>query len=353
MIRSKRYKFVSSLVLTCICTASFGAEQNEFETQLKFGTNTRKSQLWISRRSNTPGRGPIKPSHVAVFHIRRPSLDMPIGPDGIQQILNTSTGKSLSERQREFLKVSDALTWWGIDTIRNHDTVLLYAVGEAEAVKTVRAYLEVAKRNVDAKRRECERFLSETKERLSEAEKGLPERRKKAAAAESDYRQVKDDRFSSLSYSEAYEQAKETTLQMDKMLDLLEIELAGIHEKLSAIDAYRHPENLPETIRRKRLPDGMILKLDQMFVEQTIELKSAEARKQAALNIRGRDKAFLDLSKRWNNLRSSVDRSEDDIRRFFADLRRIEKDLTNPSPDMLPPELYQDKVTIYPVLIND
>ncbi len=142
-------------------------------------------------------------------------------------------------------------------------------------------------------------------------------------------------------------------LEMDKMLDILEIELAGIREKMAVINEYlKTPQNAQDWARRNKMPDGMISKLDQMFIEQTIELKSTEAREQAAIKIRERDKAFADLFIEWKNLGGEVYKLKANLENAEKRVLEGEEMLTNPSPGWLPPEIYQDKVTIYPVIIK-
>ena len=350
MIRSRRTRLAISLIFACTAASMCGAEPNEPQVDLKFETNNEKSQLWIRRRPNELGRGPIKPTHVAVLYIRRPSQGFPKSQAQMMEILDTPSGKSLSEQQREFLTASDALGWWGIEDIQNHDMVLLYAVSEEDAKKTARAFLETAIEEVTTRKRGYEKRLNEMIAQISETEKQLPEKRKQAKEAESKYREIKNVRYSSLGDSEAYERAKETMFQMDKMLDVLEIELAGIREKLGAINEYRKtPQDAQDVMRRKSLPDGMMAKLEEMFVEQTIELKSAEARKQTALKIRDREKAFLDLFRQWDDLEAEIIRLSKSLDDLKTQKNQHEQYLARETPEMRPPDVYQNKVTIYPV----
>jgi hypothetical protein len=288
---------------------------------------------------------------VAIFHIRRPHVDMPSGYPGILQILKTSAGQTLSQQQQKFLMASDAITWWGIDEIKNHDTVLLYAVSEEDAKKMVQAYFEIHENETNARRQEYEQYVKDRKQEILEIKKVLPEKQKQADDMEPKYMELKKTRYFSLSDDEAYEKAKETMLEMDKMLDVLAIELAGIREKMSVINEYRKtPQDMQAIERRRQLPEGMLVKLEQMFVEQTIELKSAEAREQAAIKIRDRDKAFVDLFIQWKNLSGEVYKLKANLENAERRVKEIEERLINPEPYMLPPEIYQDKVTIYPVL---
>jgi hypothetical protein len=351
MIKLKKTQIIIVLISVCTCGLSPAAKPNEAKIELKFEIDNNKSNLWLSRRPDKQGQGPIKPTHVAILHIRRPHMDMPPGPDGVQQILKTSAGQSLSQQQRKFLTSSDAITWWGIEEIRNHDTVFLYAVSQEDAKKTVQAYLEIPTNKANARMQEGEKYLKDRKQEIIEIKKALPEKQKQADEMEPKYMEIKKTRYFSLSDDEAYEKAKETMLEMDKMLDILEIELTGIKEKMAVINEYRKtPQNAQEVSRRNRLTDEMIAKLDQMFIEQTIELKSAEAREKAAIKIRDRDKAFVDLFIQWRNLRGEVDNLKANLKSSEKRLQEMEVRLTNPTPDLLPPEIYQNKVTICPVL---
>ncbi len=346
MTRSKKQKFVLALISVCIFTPLLVARSTEYKMELQFEIDNKKSQLWLSSRLKQPGQGPVKPTHVAIFHIRQPHADMPSGLPGLLKILKTAAGQSLSEQQQKFLTASDAIIWWGIEDIKNHDTVFLYAVSQEDAKKMVQAYFEIHANYVNSRIQEYEQLIKDGKQKIIEIKKVLPEKQKRADEVGPKYREIKKTRYFSLSDDEAHEKAKETMLEMDKMLDILEIDLTGIKEKLSSIEKYRSTKRLQD----KRLSDEVVDKLDQMLVEQMIEFKSTEARKQAAIKIRDRDKAFVDLFTQWKNLSGEVHNLKSKIENNERRVQEIEVRLKNPEPYMLPPEIYQNKVTIYPVL---
>jgi hypothetical protein len=351
MIKLRKAQIIIILISVCTCGFLAAAEPNEAKTKLKFEIDNKRSQSWISSPPGKPGQGPIKPTHVAILHIRRPHMDMPTGHDGVLQILKTSAGQSLSQQQRKFLTASDAITWWGIEEIRNHDTAFLYAVSQEDAKKMVQAYLEIPTNEANETIQEYEKYIKDGKQEITEIKEVLPEKQKRADEMEPKFMEIKKKRYFSLSDDEAYEKAKETMLEMDKTLDVLTIELAGIREKMAVINEYRKtPQDAQAIQRRRQLPEGMLVKLEQMFVEQTIELKSAEAREQAAIKIRDRDKAFVDLFIQWKNLSGEVNNLKANLESSEKLVRKMEERLTNPEPYMLPPEIYQNKVTIYPVL---
>jgi len=341
------------LVSVCIFTPLLVARSGEYETKLKFEIDNKRSQLWLGSRPFNSGQGLVKPTHVAVLHIRRPHEDMPNSHEGILEILKTSAGKSLSQQQQKFMTASDAITWWGIDAIKNHDTVFLYAVSQEDAKKMVQAYFEIHANETNARIQEYEQYIKDKKQKIIEITKILPEKQKQADQIKPKYNEIKNSRYFSLSDVGAYEKAEENMLEMDKMLDILEIDLAGIRGKMSIINEYRKtPQDMQAIERRRQLPEGMLVKLEQMFVEQTIELKSAEARQQAATKIRDRDKTFIDMFNEWNNLEEQVYKLKANLESAEKQVKEIEERLTNPEPYMLPPVIYQNKVTIYPVQID-
>jgi len=353
MNRSRKFQLALALISVCIFTPLLFAGSGKYEMKLQFEIDPNRPQLWRGTHPDKSGQGPVKPTHVAIFHIRRPHVDMPSGYPGILQILKTAAGQSLSEQQQEFITASDAITWWGIDPIRNHDTVLLYAVSQEDAKKMAQAYFEIHENETNARRQEYEQYVKDRKQEIIEIKNVLPEKQKQADEVEPKYMETKKTHYFSLSDEEACKTAKETMLEMDKMLDILEIDLAGIREKMAILHEYRKtPQDTQAIERRRQLPEGMLVKLEQMFVEQTIELKSAEARKQAATRIRDRDKAFIDMFNKWSNLKGEVYKLKANLENAEKRVREIEERLTNPEPNMLPPEIYQNKVTIYPVQID-
>ncbi len=54
----------------------------------------------------------------------------------------------------------------------------------------------------------------------------------------------------------------------------------------------------------------------------------------------------------WSNLDSEVNRLNYDLESSENSLRDVEEILPNPVPEMLPPKVFQNKVTIYPVRLD-
>ncbi len=286
---------------------------------------------------------PFESTHFAVLFIRGDWVNRPT--KSVDEILATSAGRAMSQKQRDLVST---LPFRFIDfgrTIGNHTYFRLYGVSEDDTKKMVNAFIEILANKAN---KEVQHYLSEqqeTQEKIAEIRKELPEKQKQFKAAESKYKEIKNARYFPHNGAETYKKARETMFQMDKMLDTLEIEFAGIREKLEALESYRRTKRLPT----KEFSDETVDKLDQMFVEQMVELRGVEARKKAALRIRNREKTFLYFFSQWSNLDSEVNRLKQDLEISENNLRDVEKTLANPVPEILPPKVFQNKVTIYPV----
>lgn len=353
MIKSRKLRLVMALISVCTCGLVLGAEPNEAKIELKYEISD-DEQEWLI--TDTRGNivkdkvvaGLIKPTHVAELFIIA-------YPPSAEILLETSAGKNMSERQRRFLTTTagtiSMIGPYG-KSIRGYHHFRLYAISEDDAKKMAQAMLEYRANDLIADYESCLTQRKELEEKVADIKKELPEKQKQAKAAESKCMEIKDSRYFSLHESEAIKKAKETMLQMDKMLDVLEIELAGIREKLEAIEEYRKPKNLTDMLKYKRYPDEVMPKLDQMFVEQMIERRSVEARKKAALKIQSREKGFLDLFSQKSNLEAGVRTLKKSLNDSERRLDEIERVLSDMGPDMLVPKVFQNKVTIYPVREN-
>lgn len=355
MIKSRKLRFVMVLISICTCGLVLGAEPNEAKIELKYEISDDEQEWLITdKRGNIVKdkvvAGPIKPTHVAELFTNSylPSAEI---------LLNTSAGKNMSERQRRFLTTT-AGTISRIGPydkpIRGYRHFRLYAISEDDAKKMAQAMLEYQANELIADYERCLTQRKELEEKVADIKKELPEKQKQAKAAESKCMEIKDSRYFSLHDSEAIKKAKETMLQMDKMLDVLEIELAGILEKLKAIEWYRNSKNLIDMLKYRHFPDEIMSKLDQMFVEQMIERRSVEARKKAALKIQSREKGFLDLFSQKSSLEARVRTLRKSLNDSERRLDEIERFLSDMGPeDKLVPKVFQNKVTIYPVRVRE
>jgi chromosome segregation ATPase len=291
---------------------------------------------------------PADSTHCAFLFIRGRWNSQPIkDEDPVLAILSTNAARTMSPKQRELVST---LPFKFIDfgkTIGNHTYFRVYGVGEYDTQKMVKALIEALENKANKEVQHYLNKIKESKEKIAEIKQELPDKQKQLEEAELIYKKIKNARYSSsLDDLEVYTKAKETMFQMDKMLDSLEIELAGIQEKLKKIEQYQRRKYGENT---KNFSPETLDKLDQMYVEQMIELSSAKARQNTALKIRDQEKEFINLSDQWSNLQAEVNRLKRDLENSENNILTDEKILANPLPEMRPPKVYQNKVTIYPV----
>lgn len=344
----RRKNYILLMVSILAFGAALGAEPNEAkpaETDVRFVISSEEVG-WLSR-SNKPGVGPVKPTHVAQFFRKGSYPDNWYyfgDSEGMKRLFETSAGRTISAQQREFLLISDAFVKLGFgQTVRNHRHFRLYAVSQEDARKTAEALLEIWAHQANLRMQEIKNELREGEEKIAEAKRRLPEAEAKLETIAAEYQKAKKTTRPLSSDEEAAKQAKETILEMDKILDALSIEIAGIEAKLSAVDEYKS---------RKNISIESLAKLEQILSEQTIELAGALAKKEAALAIREREKEFYELAREWVSLEAKVKDLTESLPKWEQWQQNREELLANPSAGLLPPKLYEDKVTIYPVRVD-
>jgi predicted nucleic acid-binding Zn-ribbon protein len=339
MISSKNVQLVIIVIIACIIAPVLAAEPNEPnepKTEIKFKIDDSR-QKW--RIGSQPGRGPIKPAYVAEFFIKEyGNIPSESSYGNFDRLLQTEISKSMTSDQKEFIKTSSSYSTVFenlSDMPIGYLTIRLYAVSREDAKKMALAFIELLNERAKERIKHQEDGIRKIEERIAQAKKVLPEKQKQLKEIEQSYRSIKEATHQFSSDGEASRQAKTSIVEMDKTLNALDIELAGIREKLKAIEKYRSEANLRD-------------KLNEMYIELMIELSGLEARKKATEKIHRLEQEFLNLFNERDMLREEVNEldktSEIKIDYNWRD---------NPSPEMLPPKVYQDTVTIYPVLTND
>jgi hypothetical protein len=342
---------ISIVLLVSLATHSATAAQvepNDAPLKLKFETSA-EPRDWTVRGQKTEGGtwvlydnppGLIKPTHIAevVLHTEYPRSTSERGV--LEKIQDSPIAKKFSKAQQEFLKTGFAV-WVEEESRRipNHFSTWLYAASEDDAKLMASAYIDGLNAVVNQRLHEYKRHLHESQQKLEAAQKELPEKQAKLKACEEQYKPVREARHQFESDDEAAKSSQQTLTEMNRMLDTLEIELIGTSEKLNTIEKYRKGQ--------EKLSSQLYLKLDEMFIEQTIELGSIEARRHMAEQIRAKEQRFLGLLTDRSQLRRDVEDSKALISSLPELISHVTHELENPTPDMLPPKVYQDKVTVW------
>jgi len=353
MIKSRKHQLLIALILICTSVPALGVEPSETIMGLNFEISSEK-QKWQPRYSEID-EIPVKPTHDAELFLPDSEEYSPdSNPQRIMRMLKTSPGQSMSSDQHTFLSTSrarDAIAIMGRrgDKVPRHYQIRLYAVTEKDARKMAEAFIEALTDKAEKIRSYKDRIRGQqegifyTKEEILQTE----------ASAEAALANLRDEKNM---YYFSTDEAKQAVSELNKMLNNLDIELAGIQAKLLAVQEHRERQ---KSIRDKKLEEGIsregiLLKLEDMWIDLLIELKVAQARKDMAIQLRRQAEIFCkemntkkaEFQKEVNGLKMRLTRCEQDIHQY-------EEKLADADFEMLPPMVYQNKVTIYPVGTDD
>lgn len=127
---------------------------------------------------------------------------------------------------------------------------------------------------------------------------------------------------------------------MDKQGDTLDIELAGIRAKLEVIADY---------LSRADLANHIAERLEGLRIDQMIELSSIEARREAIEKIVSVEKEFCRLYWEHRRLQQTVPSLRSAIEKNRKRIEDMTTYLEHPTMDMAPPQVFNNKVIIYPI----
>ncbi len=367
MISLRKCQFLVVLIVVLACVPALCQEPNQPKTELKFEISSEK-QEWLTEESKkVVGELPIKPTHVGELFIWnlqrkgerardhrsgrtmtkfRPSVDFS-SHQVLRLILETSAGQSISEQQRELLRTGHAITTVGYfgDTVGNHFHFRCYAVSRDDTEKIVKALMEFLTNRNNEILQSVQNNKTLLEEKIIDCKDEISKKQDELKGIES-----KLDELGKTAHYLSPDEAEETVLELNKTLNALDVEVAGLQAKVSTI------ENYVEKYKSKKTVAGSqeaLAKLEQMLSEQAVELASALARKEAATKIRNQAEEFYNLHKQHAQLPEELKNLRKNLSRFESDLRDIKEMLFKPNPDMLPTKVYQNKVTIYPVRVEE
>ncbi|MFB0525387.1 MAG: hypothetical protein ACETVZ_07575 [Phycisphaerae bacterium] len=340
MMNLKRCQFLVGLIIVLVCVSALCQQPQQSETELRFEISSEEQQ-WIIEPP-APGKGPIRPTHVAVLFIRQPQY-MPIftKPPVIEEILGTTAGKLMSQKQRDFISAAKAFCQLSSPryAVPNHYHFRLYAVSEADARNMAQAFIEyltitsnAIREQLLTKKQGLQRQINTHKNKISETE------------AELKNVQTKLNELKGRIHYLTIDEAEQTVLELNKMLDALDVEIAGLQAKVSTIEKYRSDKKITN--------EDTLAKLEQMLSEQAVELAGALARKEASTRIRNQAEEFYNLRKQQISLPDTLIIWRKGLSSRERDLEQIQDRLIDSASNALPLKVYQNKVTIYPVRVE-
>jgi len=353
MIKSRKHQFVIAMILAFISFSALGVEPNLPKTQPRFEINSEEQQWQVE--GGKIGKGPIKPTHVAELFL--PYSDEYISKSNSQRImrmLKTAPGQSMSAEQRGFLSTAQAQDAVSIidryDTVRRHYKIHLYAMSEKDARKTAEAFIEALGDKAE-KIRSYKDHISSLQREIFQTKEWIFN---KEAEAEVELAKLRES-IKNVHYLST-DEAKQAISELNTMLNNLDIELAGMKAKLQAIQEHQERQ---KAIKDKKLEEGInregiLLKLEDMLIDLLIELKVAEARKKTAIQLRMQAEDFCkQMNTKKAEFQKDVNKYKMHVTMYEQEIHQFEEKLADPDMEMLPPKVYQNKVTIYPVRVED
>jgi uncharacterized coiled-coil protein SlyX len=339
---------------------TWASEPNDSGTPLKFEIkSTAIGPLSPRRAGERHEFGPWRPTYAAGIPFEGPTryLSRP-GSANMSSFLHsvlgevlgrvgTDTDGGLSTAQREFLRATQGLLdaerrggpvpqWYRPpDEPNSPRQLLLYAMTLEDAKAMAEAYarfvMEKWRSDVDERRER----IAQLERSIATAEKEMDELEKAIESSEQALIPMKRK----VPYRTEKE-AMEAIAELDRMLNAAQVDIAGIRSKIKAIQ---------EHLRTGKSPyDAAIqAKLQGMFVEESVALQGAEARKSMATQLRADANRFLDLKESLANaiekkgaLPAQMAKSRNETAKVRTSLESIRAEK---------PQLAEHTIAIYPV----
>lgn len=325
MITLKKMQLAIGLTLALTYASAIGSESDMPTIELEFVTRG-------SSETEFDKRPPIIPSYEAVFTVqwRFEQTNEPNASD----LLKTSAGKTLSALQRELLKTEQAFwldctvhkTPMGDDPPFGAATYVALAVSEEDAKKMAYALVEFLIRDEKAGTRRMKEkriqklseMQNEIRERIEKAKEEIERKGNEVPGAYQKYMDaVRNSPYSLHPSSRVPDEVRKTIFEMDKMLDVLNIEIAGIQSKLSAIKKYSSQSEVRDS-------ETLSTTLTEMAIRQEIELVGAESRRQAIMGVKRREEALYHQYEAFRDLKTEIGTLEYSVKRDEKELKRLD-----------------------------
>lgn len=356
MATTKQIRFSIALLLACASIATPGNESDQ-GGYLAAGLGFIKASHPTS--CSFEERPTIMPTYMATFTIRW-YFAPPADPNN-SDILGTSGIESVSALQRELLK--SAPEFW-LRTANISDaygeyckvptglrTYSLFAVTDLDAGIMAQVFVrwlaEDGTANAQGKMKEHIDTLPEIQQQLiteiAKAKENAHAKNKEMDPALRAYKEEVDHSpYALYPISDVPNEVRKSILDMEKMLNALEIEIAGIHSKLSAIKKYSTQKDVLDS-------ETLTIALKEMAIREDIELVGTESRRQATMDTMKRQKELYQLYTAFSVIKAEVETLEDSIKRNEKELEQVEKELSRGESGALPFSVENNKVTTRPI----
>jgi len=213
-------------------------------------------------------------------------------------------------------------------------SIVLYGVSEKDVRIMVKSLIKWANEQAEAELEKTKSDLENRRKQKTRIENLINRERKEKKEIEAKLPELKK----SVPY-QSIEDAHEIIQELNKVLQLGEVEIVGIEAKLSMI------KQQYEKIENQSISDFLF----QIRLTQEIELAGALARKNAAQSAHKKALDFSNLVEQAEALPQRLEFNQKRLIETQSKISRFENNLDNPPDGMKPIELADSKVTIYPI----
>jgi hypothetical protein len=360
------------LVLALLGPVAWAGEPNEIPIRLEFEISPTPLGPYPSLSRVATTLGPLavsKPAYAAAIPLMPPLEWLPSpARRTMSNFLGTGDARGqregyaeqqggLSVQQKTFLGAARSMMSYPTSNfVQNRpdpngpEHVLLYAMTLDDAKKMAQAYYRYARNEwwlgyVKRLNNEIQRFTqtaAQEQTKISEVEQLLATTQKSL-----------EDLGKIVPYRTESE-AQQAIGELDRVLNTAQVEIAGITAKIEAIQGYRQTrvgvardaQGRTVPVPQAATPPETTAKLNAMFIEESIALRGAQARKEMATRLREQANRFLDLKSTLTNAtaeRKTLSESLQSSQKELAD-RREKLEATLQQEPKIPA-----KIIIYPV----
>ncbi len=352
MIRTKISIAVFSLVTVLASTSMAGTEPNDANTPLTFEVSSIVlSAPHLRQVHRSPWNGMV--AYAAGIPSNRSQYFPKHGSNEIREVVQLARSLGISKEQQRFLELTDGgLQGYRVGGVDFHTPpnfytppddpnspqFLLYAVSLEDAKKMAEAYVRYAKGSCRDKVVSMQDELKKLSDELADEQRKLPEVIQSVEAAKKSFedlqRQVpyRDDK-----------QALDAAAELDKMLNMAQVDIAGIRARIETIQGYQKSRDNAIPSR----PLEFAPKLELMFIEEAVALQGAEARKRMATTLRKQADSYIDLKVAWQRTETERDRLTHYVSFLPNTIEAARQKLASEMEQE--PKIINNKVFIYPV----
>lgn len=340
MIRTRRSLPVFGLVTFLVCSAPAGTEPNDARAALTFEVASMElpaPQFVRVYASPLPSWKGTVTYAAGVMLNDTPYFLRPGGPY-VDSFIAWALNRDFSEEQRRFLARTHAELerprYYTPPGDPNSTQQLLYAVSLDDAKKMAAAYLEFSRDRYRHGIAPVQKEVKSLSERLADEQEKQPGAIRAAEAAEKAFQ----DLAKQVPYRDD-KQALDAAAELDRMLNTAQVDIAGIQAALKAI------QDQSKTLSSNVHP--LKSKLEAMFVEESIALQAAEARKHMATTLRKQADGYIDLKQAMQSAAQEKDRIAHSISTLPEMIRQAQARLAGKIREE--PRILNNRVFLYPV----